>query len=1030
MSLPNQTNEDLLANAWTQREIAEFQRILELCRPALGRDLLFAVHADVVYERLGQLGAGGFGVVERVRDLRLQRDAALKCLHQSTNNPIDRMRFLREARITAQLDHPCVPKIFEVGKTVNDQLYLVMEVIEGETLHEHIASYHKERCSLETLHNLLEIVIKVSETVAAAHNADIVHRDLKPDNIMVGWFGDVKVLDWGLALNISKTEIQSDRIEGTQLPPKAGLTKTGTFLGTPGYMPAEQIRGEAEGPADVFALGAILTEILTESRPVTGSHVDQVIVATLTGSIHGPRALKSGVPRELDSLARACLQIDPTSRPSAEEVAMELRRYIRGEALHCHRYGITGSVLLGIRKHPMALVVFSIIVLLTVIALGISSELRIQSQRRVRAEAETTAKKRELDISQKSEEKLEFIVNSLLKGTDLARRKKKRALQEHSKGVLEVGGRSSELLITCARLHFECGDFDEARNLLNEILDKNPNHAEALFELLEIETKLDPNLTDSARRLLSRIIEQHEKSNTVDEFTLFNEAQKAVIDEDPRRAVVLLRKAVEKNGRFWWLWMTLGVQHKELKQYDAALQAYDRAQELAPTNHRIMFNRSTLLRILGKASEAKREIDKALSFSPYYIIGLTERAAFYINRSNGALALEDVNKVLSVAPTHAQALALQAAAYNILGNSDQALQSLENALKYSKKNTLVLATCATILNKLKRHKSALDVANTVLALQINHIGALNEKAIALIYLRREQEARHALKQILTLDPKNSQARNNLNALRNQSSKSGKTKTDRLWSEAKRLLAQNNYRAAIPKFNKILAIDSQDKKAKLQRGISYFNLKEFDSAIKDLSALIKIKSQLILAHFYRGLAFSNIGKAQQALSDYQRVIELNPKIPELYLNRANLFRQLGRSKEALASYSQALSLKSNYMNAYFQRARLLDSLNRLKEALVDINKAIALNRRDINLLNFQSTLYLKLGQYKKAILICNEILQGHPTHELSYFNRGQSYIKLGKIEAARNDLARVLQGQDPSLKKKARSILRRLDKDQR
>ncbi|MDF1666387.1 MAG: serine/threonine-protein kinase, partial [Planctomycetota bacterium] len=185
--------------------LSEQELTLELSK-ALGRDPWFEPHSEWLWERREKLGEGGMGSIWRVRDRRLGRDGALKLLlAESDENALE--RFLREAKITARLDHPSIPPIYEAGKTASGQHYIVMKVIEGQTLRERIEEVHKKGIGHpDEIRELLRALVKVGEGVSYAHSQGIIHRDLKPENVMIGRFGEVLVLDWGIAKDTNDSD--------------------------------------------------------------------------------------------------------------------------------------------------------------------------------------------------------------------------------------------------------------------------------------------------------------------------------------------------------------------------------------------------------------------------------------------------------------------------------------------------------------------------------------------------------------------------------------------------------------------------------------------------------------------------------------------------------------------------------------------------------------------------------------------------------------------------------------------------------
>ena len=273
-------------------------------------------------EDLGPLGEGGMGVVRRVRDPVLDRVLALKILRpELQEDPAARTRFLREARLMARLQHPGVVPITALGRLPDGRLGLVMQEVRGGTLTEIIAATHAGRGSLR---RAVELFARACEAVAYAHQQGVVHRDLKPDNIMVGDFGEVLVLDWGLARVAGQAEVLPGAVSGG-----GGVTRWGEIVGTPQYMAPEQALGEAAGPAsDVYALGATLHEILSGRPPFADGDLWEVLAAAQNGEVL-PVTGALPVPPPLADLAGRAMALDPAARPpDARAFAAELGEWL------------------------------------------------------------------------------------------------------------------------------------------------------------------------------------------------------------------------------------------------------------------------------------------------------------------------------------------------------------------------------------------------------------------------------------------------------------------------------------------------------------------------------------------------------------------------------------------------------------------------------------------------------------------------------------------------------------------------------
>ena len=275
------------------------------------------------YELGALLGRGGMGEVHSARDHRIDREVAVKRIRQLNPSSEAVVRFTREARIQARLDHPAIVPVHELGEDADGRPYFTMKRLAGVTLAERLVDGGP-------LQPLLRPLVDVCFAIAHAHSRNIVHRDLKPSNIMLGDYGEVYVLDWGVARELGTVRTSQPAIAAE--PATIDTTKTGAILGTPGYMAPEQLHGaEVTTAFDVFALGAILFEILAAERLHPPG--EKAIASTLTFAGDSParRRPDRAIAPELDAACALAIADDPAARPTALELAERIQRYLDGD---------------------------------------------------------------------------------------------------------------------------------------------------------------------------------------------------------------------------------------------------------------------------------------------------------------------------------------------------------------------------------------------------------------------------------------------------------------------------------------------------------------------------------------------------------------------------------------------------------------------------------------------------------------------------------------------------------------------------
>jgi len=300
------------------------------------------------YEILERVGSGGMGSVYRARDRELDREVALKVL--SLPDPESAARMLREARVIARLEHPGIVPIHDVGRLPDDRVFYAMKLVAGERLDQLVARG-------EPLPGRLRAFERICEAVAFAHARGVIHRDLKPENVMVGPFGEVLVMDWGLARGGSAVAAEA-AAPGTSDP--VGTTSHGAVLGTPGYMAPEQARGDVLSVgerSDIYGLGALLHFLLVGTPP------------TATAPIPTGR-LRSDVPVALQAVCRKAMAAEPAARyATVGELAGDVARFLAGDAVGAYPEGTLRRARRLARKHRAAIVLIAAYLLMRLLLL-------------------------------------------------------------------------------------------------------------------------------------------------------------------------------------------------------------------------------------------------------------------------------------------------------------------------------------------------------------------------------------------------------------------------------------------------------------------------------------------------------------------------------------------------------------------------------------------------------------------------------------------------------------------------------------
>ena len=283
---------------------------------------------------------GGLGRIWLAHDSEFGRNVALKELRpEQSGNDVLRRRFLKEVQITGQLEHPGIVPVYELSHWDDEQEpFYTMRFIKGRTLTEAAQTYHEKRANNEAepldFLTLLNAFVTVCNTVAYAHSRGVIHRDLKGQNVVVGDYGEVVVLDWGLAKLVDGSDAETPGCPddpATEGSAAVGLTIQGQTLGTPAYMAPEQAAGrlnEIDARTDVYGLGAMLYEILTGQPPFSGSDTAEVLKNVLEKTPTPPRSLSADVAPTLEAVCLRALAKNPADRyPSASELSEAVQQW-------------------------------------------------------------------------------------------------------------------------------------------------------------------------------------------------------------------------------------------------------------------------------------------------------------------------------------------------------------------------------------------------------------------------------------------------------------------------------------------------------------------------------------------------------------------------------------------------------------------------------------------------------------------------------------------------------------------------------
>lgn len=342
------------------------------------------------FRKLHSHARGGLGEVFLAEDRELSRQVALKEIQsRAAASQQDRLRFIREAEVTGQLEHPGIVPVYGLGRYPDGRPFYAMKFIKGQSLQEGIQKFHADKRSIVAdesrrmqLRSLLQRFVDVCNAMHYAHSRGVLHRDLKPANIMLGHYGETLVVDWGLARVQGEAEPTKTEAEGEHSPVSLSgsndsQTQAGSLLGTPAYMSPEQAAGMVEvldARSDIYSLGATLYELLTGQPPFARQKITELLKKVRRGEYVKPREVAASIPSSLEAICLKAMAREQSDRyTTAEELAADIDRWLADEPVSVYREPITLKMNRWVRRHRT--IFASAMTAVVVLMIGMTSEM-------------------------------------------------------------------------------------------------------------------------------------------------------------------------------------------------------------------------------------------------------------------------------------------------------------------------------------------------------------------------------------------------------------------------------------------------------------------------------------------------------------------------------------------------------------------------------------------------------------------------------------------------------------------------------
>ncbi len=952
------------------------------------------------YQFLGEIARGGMGAILRGRDTELGRDLAIKVLLESHRDKPDLVRrFVEEAQIGGQLQHPGVVPVYDLGTFADLRPFFTMKLVKGETL---AALLQRRKILTDNQPRLLAIFEQICQTMAYAHTRGVIHRDLKPSNVMVGNFGEVQVMDWGLAKILPRGGVVDDpRETGTASDvsviqtPRSGSgadeSEAGSVLGTPSYIAPEQARGELDivnERSDVYGLGAILCEILTGQPPIVGKTSAEIMRKAGRGDLADAfrRLEECGADAELIAIARQSLAAEPEDRPaSARELCDLITAYLAGVQDRLRRSELAqveanARAIEERKRHKLTAALAASII--GTIVLGGAGWLYTERDRNARA-ARVELALSEAELLRGEAERA---------GNDPARWLRAREAA-HALERLEADARDAatrrRASDVAAAVQAAAAAADGDRALLEKIADIRA----AEFE--------DPNGAATDRAYTDGF-----RAVGLDLTALKSEEAGAIIKNRPAAVRVEMAAALDD-----WA----GVKRSRLKDTAGSDRLTKVAQVADPDSWRDNL-RATLvtpkgpkrldaLRALARSAQIDELPPGSVEFLGAALLGDGDpKAALDVLRPGQrrypgdvwlnlklaecliklARRVEAIRFLMvarSIAPATAHGLAH---VLEEVGETEEAIAVLRDVARIrpaAARHRICLSATLGSAGRSKEARAELDLAITAARAE-THAAATDPEAFfdlarALSFNDQNTEAIAAYRESIRLAPAQPTAHLNLGNL------------------LKEHLHDNE--GAVKEYREAVRLEPESARALTNLGIALAEQNKRDEAIAAFREAIRVQPDYVSAHRNLAEELAAQGKNDEAIQLYQEAIRRMPTDLLSYDQLGELLIKLGKGDSAIDVYRDAVARQPDHPRPHIGFGKALAELRKPDRAETEFREALRLAPNNIDALIGLGIVLADQKKFDEASAAYNSVLKIDPLSAAAHNNLGLVFVSLGKFE---------------------------------
>jgi serine/threonine-protein kinase len=917
------------------------------------------------YEVEAVLGRGGVGIVFRARHLRLNRTVALKMLLGGDYaGSRELARFQREAEAVAGLRHPNVVQAHDIGDC-DGRPYFTMELVDGGSLARKLAG------TAQPAREAAQLAATLAGAVQAAHASGVVHRDLKPANVLLTADGTPKVTDFGLA---------------RRLEHDAGLTRTGVVVGTPSYMAPEQARGQAHaiGPGvDVWALGAILYELLTGRPPFKGETAAETVHQVISQEPVPPSRLNPKVPRDLETICLQCLQKDPGKRyRTAAGFADDLERFLKHEPIRARPVGRLERGLRWVRRRPAAAALLSAVGLF--VAAGTVGAWSVYQQRTAAHTRQALADQEVRGILERARGPLEGgwqavdlarVAEAVSEadravniahsgGASAAVQEEAEAFQHDATGRLERAKKNRALLDTVLEVSVTSEIRGYTTDQVDRVLALAEPSADAQYAAAFRDWGLDVGGTPEAE-VVARL--RQEPDAVIQELI-------AALD-----AWMLERRALRRPEAEWRRLFRVadrldhGAQSRQLRGLLAAASSQSAATEAGLQEMRKDIDPRTepVLTVVllsqvcaaaGDTAGAEAVLRHAATVRPDQVVLLNELAK-HLDRPQDS-RLEEAIGFHRAARARRPSLGLALSwALNRAGRLAQGEEVLRELALQQPGNLSVYFCLGSNLVDQGKYAEAAEAYRKAVVLKPDFAEAYSNLGNTLSELRKYGEAEAVLRQAIGHKPDLAPAHMCLGVA---------------------LYGQQRYGEAEAALRTAIGLKPDFAEAYCNLGHTLRHQGRRDEGEAAYRTAIDLNPRLAVAHVILGGALLERGKSGDAEAEFRKAVELKPTFFRTYYHLGNALLQQRKHVEAEAAYRKAIELKPDFAEAYLNLGTALQEQGRHAEGEAAYRKAVEL-KPDFAEAYLNLTLALmRRAQFREAATLLKKcaglVPSGTPHHD--------------------------------------------------